>query len=160
MVEQSRAAPDYTVSGGARFLRETNDVALVAGVSFPLGRFDRNQGNIERAQAERRRLEAEAEVDRLARLRRLTSLRAQAEAASRRADGLIEKVYPQAQKTLTQVREGYNRGGFRFSDIQAAADAIIEVQQQWVEAMVAWRDAQSEIDRLTGRFDVPVETVP
>lgn len=160
VVEQSRAAPDYTVSGGARFLRETNDVALVAGVSFPLGRFDRNQGNIERAQAERRRLEAEAEVDRLARLRRLTSLRAQAEAASRRADGLIEKVYPQAQKTLTQVREGYNRGGFRFSDIQAAADAIIEVQQQWVEAMIAWRDAQSEIDRLTGRFDVPVETVP
>ena len=160
VVEQSRAAPDYTVSGGARFLRETNDVALVAGVSFPLGRFDRNQGNIERAQAERRRLEAEAEADRLARLRRLTSLRAQAEAASQRADGLIEKVYPQAQKTLAQVREGYNRGGFRFSDIQAAADAIIEVQQQWVEAMVAWRDAQSEIDRLTGRFDVPVETVP
>lgn len=160
VVEQSRAAPDYTVSGGARFLRETNDVALVAGVSFPLGRFDRNQGNIERAQAERRRLEAEAEADRLARLRRLTSLRAQAEAASQRADGLIEKVYPQAQKTLAQVREGYNRGGFRFSDIQAAADAIIEVQQQWVEAMIAWRDAQSEIDRLTGRFDVPVETVP
>lgn len=160
VVEQSRAAPDYTVSGGARFLRETNDVALVAGVSFPLGRFDRNQGNIERAQAERRRLEAEAEADRLARLRRLTSLRAQAGAASQRADGLIEKVYPQAQKTLAQVREGYNRGGFRFSDIQAAADAIIEVQQQWVEAMIAWRDAQSEIDRLTGRFDVPVETVP
>ena len=160
VVEQSRATPDYTVSGGARFLRETNDVALVAGVSFPLGRFDRNQGNIERAQAERRRLEAEAEADRLARLRRLTSLRAQAEAASQRADGLIEKVYPQAQKTLAQVREGYNRGGFRFSDIQAAADAIIEVQQQWVEAMIAWRDAQSEIDRLTGRFDVPVETVP
>ncbi|WP_324262277.1 TolC family protein [Altererythrobacter sp. H2] len=160
VVEQSRAAPDYTVSGGARFLRETNDVALVAGVSFPLGRFDRNQGNIERAQAERRRLEAEAEADRLARLRRLVSLRAQAEAASQRADGLIEKVYPQAQKTLAQVREGYNRGGFRFSDIQAAADAIIEVQQQWVEAMIAWRDAQSEIDRLTGRFDVAVETVP
>lgn len=160
VVEQSRATPDYTVSGGARFLRETNDVALVAGVSFPLGRFDRNQGNIERAQAERRRLEAEAEADRLARLRRLVSLRAQAEAASQRADGLIEKVYPQAQKTLAQVREGYNRGGFRFSDIQAAADAIIEVQQQWVEAMIAWRDAQSEIDRLTGRFDVAVETVP
>jgi cobalt-zinc-cadmium efflux system outer membrane protein len=160
VVEQSRATPDYTVSGGARFLRETNDVALVAGVSFPLGRFDRNQGNIERAQAERRRLEAEAEADRLARLRRLVSLRAQAEAASQRADGLIEKVYPQAQKTLAQVREGYNRGGFRFSDIQAAADAIIEVQQQWVEAMTTWRDAQSEIDRLTGRFDVAAETVP
>lgn len=160
VVEQSRAKQDYTVSGGLRYFRVTNDVAAVAGVTIPLGRFDRNQGNIERAQAERRRLEAEAEADRLARLRRLASLRAQAGAAAARADGLLTKVYPQAEKTLRQVREGYNRGGFRFSDVQAAADAIVEIQQQWVEAMTAWRDAQSEIDRLTGRFDAPVETKP
>ncbi len=160
VVEQSRATPDYAVSGGARFLRETNDVALVAGVSFPLGRFDRNQGNIERAQAERRRLEATAEADRLARLRRLASLRAEASAAARRADGLMHQVYPQAVKTLEQVRDGYNRGGFRFSDVQDAADAIVEVQQQWAEAMNRFRVAQSEIDRLTGRFDVAVETLP
>lgn len=160
MVEQSRATPDYTVTGGARLLRETNDVAFVAGVSFPLGRFDRNQGNIERAQAERRRLEATAEADRLARLRRLASLRAEADAAATRADGLMHRVYPQAVRTLEQVREGYNRGGFRFSDVQDAADAIVDVQQLWAEAMNRFRDAQSEIDRLTGRFDVPVETVP
>ncbi len=160
VLEQSRATQDYTLGGGVRFLRETNDVALVAGISIPLGRFDRNQGNIERAQAERRRLEASAEADRLARLRRLASLRAEAGAAARRADGLMHDVYPQAVSTLEQVREGYNRGGFRFSDMQAAADAIVDVQQQWVEAMNIFRDAQSEIDRLTGRFDVAAETLP
>lgn len=160
VVEQTRATQDYTVSGGLRYMHESNDVAAVAGVTIPLGRFDRNHGNIERAQAERRRLEAEAEVDRLARFRRLAALRSQADAAAQRADGLIQKVYPQAEKTLAQVREGYNRGGFRFSDIQAAADAILEIQQQWVEAMTTWRDAQSEIDRLTGRFDVAAETLP
>ena len=160
VVEQSRATQDYTVSGGLRYLQVTRDVAAIAGVTIPLGMFNRNQGNIERARADRRRVEAEAEADRLARLRRLASLRAQADAAAIRADGLLTKVYPQAEKTLAQVREGYNRGGFRFSDIQAAADAIVEIQRQWVEAMTAWRDAQSEIDRLTGRFDVAVETVP
>ena len=70
VVEQSRAVQDFSVSGGARFLRETNDVAVLAGVSIPLGRFDRNQGNIERAQAERRRVEYQSEADRLERLRR------------------------------------------------------------------------------------------
>lgn len=160
VLEQSRASQDYTVSGGLRYLHQTSDVAALAGVTIPLGRFDRNQGNIERAQAERRRLEAEAEADRLARLRRLVSLRAQADAAAQRADGLIQRVYPQAQKTLEQVRAGYNRGGFRFSDVQAAADAILAIQQQWVEAMASWRDAQSEIDRLTGRFEAAVETMP
>ena len=67
-----------------------------------------------------------------------------------------------AIKTLAQVREGYNRGGFSFRDVEAAADAIIEVQAQWLEAITQFRDLQTEIDRLTGRFDTPAqqETTP
>ena len=162
VVEQSRATQDYTLSGGARYLRGTGDVALVAGVTIPLGRFDRNQGNIERAQAERQRLEFLAEADRLERLRRLASLRADADAARARADAIMAEVYPRTVRTLDQVREGYNRGGFNFRDVQDAADAIVSVQEQWLDAITRFRDAQTEIDRLTGRFDAdqPVETMP
>ena len=162
VVEQSRATQDYTLSGGARYLRGTGDVALVAGVTIPLGRFDRNQGNIERAQAERQRLEFLAEADRLDRLRRLASLRADADAARTRADAIMAEVYPRTVRTLDQVREGYNRGGFTFRDVQDAADAIVSVQEQWLDAITRFRDAQTEIDRLTGRFDAdqPVETMP
>ncbi|MDF8335450.1 TolC family protein [Novosphingobium cyanobacteriorum] len=160
-VERTRGVQDYTLSGGVRHLRETGDVALVAGISIPLGRFDRNQGNIARAQAERQRLEFTAEASRLERLRELASLRAEAEAARMRADGIMHDVYPKAQRALAQVREGYARGGFRFSDVQDAADAIIEVQSQWVEAMTRYRDVLSQIDRLTGRFDAAAgETQP
>ncbi len=154
VVEQTRGVQDYTVSGGVRHLRDTGDVALVAGMSIPLGRFDRNRGNIERAQADRQRIELQAEAARLDRLRQLASLRAEADAARMRADGIMQDVYPKAVRTLQQVREGYNRGGFRFSDVQDAADAITEVQSQWVEAMTRYRDILSQIDRLTGRFDV------
>lgn len=154
VVEQTRGVQDYTVSGGVRHLRETGDVALVAGISIPLGRFERNRGNIERAQAERQRIELQAEAARLDRLRQLASLRAEADAARMRADGIMQDVYPKAVRTLEQVREGYNRGGFRFSDVQDAADAITEVQSQWVQAMTRYRDVLSQIDRLTGRFDV------
>jgi cobalt-zinc-cadmium efflux system outer membrane protein len=38
--------------------------------------------------------------------------------------------------------------------VQDGANAIIEVQSQWVEAMTRYRDILSQIDRLTGRFDV------
>ncbi len=162
VVEQTRAVQDYSFSGGARFLRETNDVAILGGVSIPIGRFDRNQGNIARAQAERRQIEYLAEASRLERLRQLASLRADAEAARARAEGIMHDVYPKAVKTLAQVRDGYNRGGFRFSDVQDAANVIIDIQSQWAEAMTRYRDAQSEIDRLTGRFDAasPAETNP
>ena len=153
VVEKSRAVQDVTVSGGTRFLRDTNDVALVGGISIPIGRFDRNQGNIARAQAERQQLEFQSEANRLDRLRRLASLRADADAARVRAEGIMNDVYPKAVKTLAQVREGYGRGGFRFSDVQDAADVIIQIQGQWAEAMTNYRDLLAEIDRLTGRFD-------
>ncbi len=153
VVEETRRTQDYTVSGGTRFLRGTNDVAAVAGITIPIGRFDRNQGGIDRARAEKDRLSFAAEAARLEKLRRLASLRANAESAQVRADALMEEVYPRAYKTLQQVREGYNRGGFTFRDIQDAADAILEVQDQWLEANTQYRDLQTEIDRLTGRFD-------
>ena len=157
LVEQSRATQDYTVSGGLRFLPGTNDVAAVAGFTMPLGRFDRNKGNIERALAERRQAELLAEASRLERLRRLASLRADSEAALARADGLMRDVYPATVKTLEQVRWGYNRGGFNFRDVQDAADAIVQLQEQWLDAMTRYRDLQTEIDRLTGRFDAEAD---
>lgn len=161
-VEQARRTQDYTVSGGLRYLRETDDVAVLGGVTIPIGRFDRNQGNIERARAQRRQLELSVEASRLARLRRLAGLRAEAATLRMTADAIIKEVVPRTTRTLEQVRAGYNRGGFAFRDVQDAADAILDAQDSWLAAATAWRDLQTEIDRLSGRFDAApgVETAP
>jgi len=159
IVEQTRKTQDYTVNGGTRFIKGTNDIALVAGITIPLGRFDRNQGNIERARAERLRLELTAEANRLERLRRRASLGAEADRALSRAEAIKSEVYPRVAKTLAQVREGYNRGGFSFRDMQDAADAIIVAQDKWLTAMIEYRDLQTELDRLTGRFDASIAAI-
>ena len=152
-IEEARRTQDYTVSGGLRYLRETDDFAVLGGVTISIGRFDRNQGNIERAQAQRRQIELTAEAARLARLRRLISLRAEAATMRTKADAIIKEVVPRTTRTLEQVRAGYNRGGFAFRDVQDAADAILAAQKEWLAAATAWRDLQTEIDRLSGRFD-------
>lgn len=159
-LEQTLKVQDYTVSGGLRYLRATGGVALVTGVSIPLGRFDRNQGNIERAQAMKRHHELLAEADRLDRLRRLAALRAESQMSRQRADAIRLEVVPKTVRTLDEVRAGYRRGGFTFRDVQDAADAIAEAQEQWLAAANTWRDLQTEIDRLSGRFDAyaPGET--
>ncbi len=161
-VEQTRRVQDYTISGGARFLRGTNDIAAVTGITIPLGRFDRNQGAIERAQAERLRIELTAEANRLDRLRRLAALGTDAAAARTQAQAIVTEVYPRTTKALQQVRVGYARGGFSFGDMQDAADAILRAQDEWLEAITKYRDLEIDIDRLTGRFDVaqPLETRP
>ena len=162
VVEQSRGVQDFTVGGGARFLRPTNDVAAVATVTIPLGRFDRNQGAIERAQAERQRIELTAENARLERLRRVAALSADAAAARIQAEAIVSEVYPRTARAMVQVREGYARGGFSFRDMQDAADAILRAQDDWLQAVTRYRELQTELDRLTGRFDTdaPTETMP
>lgn len=161
-LQQSYSTQDYTLNGGVRYLRGPNAVAFVGGITIPLGRYDRNQGGIARAEADRERVEFTSQAARQARLRRLEALNAEAEAALARADAIMREVWPRAVKTLAQVREGYNRGGFNFRDVEAAADAIVQVQAQWLEAITQFRDQQTEIDRLIGRFDSPVrqETNP
>lgn len=160
LVEKTRRRQDWIVNGGARYLRGTNDIALVGGVTIPLGRFDRNQGNIARAEAERQRLAFTIEAQRLERLRRLASLGAEAAALRQRAIAIVTQVYPQTTRTLQQVRAGYVRGGFNFRDMQDAADAMIQAQAEWLDAVTRYRDLRTDYDRLTGRFDTNTEDRP
>ena len=108
------------------------------------------------------RIEATAEAAQFERRRRLAALEAEADAARNQAQLIVSEIYPRTTKALAQVREGYARGGFTFRDMQDAADAILRAQDQWLEAITKFRDLQTDIDRLTGRFDaaLPTETKP
>jgi cobalt-zinc-cadmium efflux system outer membrane protein len=150
--EQSRRTQDYTLGGGLRYLRDTSDVAAVATVTIPLGRFDRNEGNIARARAERERVTLVAEAQRLQRQRTLSALRLEAGSAALRAKAWRQEIQPRTALALRQVQEGYARGGFSFRDLEAAADAVSEAQADYLAAIAQLRATQADIDRLTGRF--------
>lgn len=151
-VEQARRVQDPTVRGGARYLNTTGDLALVGGISIPIGRHDTNRGNIERAAAERRRAEADLEVARVTRQRELVLARERVEEARHEAQALLRTVFPGAMRTLEQVRAGYARGGFRFADIDEAQTRLAEVRERMVRAAAQYHLALVELDRLTGRF--------
>lgn len=157
-LERTRSVRDFTVRGGVKATRETNDLGLIAGIRLPLGTGRANRGNVERALAERERARLEAEALRLGRARRITALRAIAEAARTEALAIDEDVLPRLQRALVQVREGYARGGFSFADIQDQARALFEARNRMIEAIVRHHEARVELDRLTGRF-ARLETV-
>jgi cobalt-zinc-cadmium efflux system outer membrane protein len=151
--EQALARQDWTVGAGPRWIRQTDSVALVATVSIPIGRFDRNQGNIAKAQAERARTGFAAEASRLDRQRQLDRLARDADLAGAEARAIRDDLLPRHRKALAQVREGYARGGFAFRDLQDAADRIIAAENDYLAALAALRTAEAGIDRLTGRLD-------
>lgn len=150
-VEQANSTRDLTISGGPRVIG-SGDFGLVAGVSVPLGGRRLNEARVRQAQAERRRVDAEREVQ-LFQLRQALALAAEkVEQARHEAEAIQERVLPGAEQALRAVRIGYDRGFFSFADVAAAQTAVTNAASRTVDAAREYHEATVELDRLTGRF--------
>lgn len=150
--EKARAKPDLTVRGGVRYLAESNDVALVAGLSLPLARRETARLAQERAVGELSRAEADRVLVRTLRLRELRLAEERVEEARHEAVAVRDRILPGLRRTLQQVGEGYARGGFTYNDLHQAQLALAEANARLVRAATAYHEAGVERDRLTGRF--------
>jgi len=151
-VEQARRTQDVTVRAGLRYLRPADDVAVVAGFSIPLGRFDKNRAGVAGALAERRRIDAEAEVAAAQRRRDLVLADERVHEAMLEAVAIRDRVIPGTVKTLAQVRKGYAHGFFSYLEVADAQTALAAARARLIKAARAYHEAGVDLDRLTGRF--------
>lgn len=158
VLQRSLSYQNPTLSlGYRRFEDRDGDGALVAGFSIPLGVFDRNQGAIARAQAERRRAELDLEAGRRVMAREFAALeRAQASDAQA-VRSTEEEVIPEAERALALAQQGYDRGAFSYLDILEAQRSLSDARQRRVEALRSFHSNEAALDRLTGRW---AETLP
>jgi cobalt-zinc-cadmium efflux system outer membrane protein len=149
-LEEAQKIPDVTAGGGVRHFSETNDAALVFGVSVPLPLFDRNQGAREasrravvKARHERRAAEVRvgAAVDVAYR-----ELRASFDEVV----ALRDQVLPQAEEAYQGVREGYLRGLFRYVDVLDAQRTLSELRGRQLGALRSYHSTVAELERLIG----------
>jgi cobalt-zinc-cadmium efflux system outer membrane protein len=149
-VERASAIPDITISGGYRRINETDDNALVIGVSIPLPLFNRSQGSILEA---RHRL-AKAEAERRAAEVRVTSALADAykalATAHAEAEGLRANVVPAAQSAFEGINEGYRLGKFGYLDVLDAQRTLFEARAGYLRAVADYHRAVAEVERLVG----------
>jgi cobalt-zinc-cadmium efflux system outer membrane protein len=149
-VEQARATPDATVSVGVRHFWEGQDVGLVVGGSIPLGRYDRNQGAIERARAEGVAAAADLQAFREERQREIARLQVVLAASAMEVRRITEESLPQAERAVVLVREGFARGGFSYNDVVATQNALLELRARRVSILRDFHFNRARLDRLTG----------
>lgn len=154
-LERAQAYQSPTLSLGYRRFEESDDSALVAGVSIPLGVFDRNRGAIQRAQAERRRAAFELEAGRQAFAREFATLQIGLENDSATVHALETEVIPEAERALALAREGYDRGAFSYLDVLEAQRALSDARQRRIEALRAYHTNMAALNRLTARYAEP-----
>lgn len=159
-VERSLAWQNPTLSFGyRRFEDRDGDGALVAGMSIPLGVFDRNQGAVARARAEQRRAEFEVEAARRSLTREYSALERAIASDATAVRATEEEVIPQAERALALAQDGYNRGAFSYLDVLEAQRALSDARQTRVESLRSYHSNEAALDRLTARFGeaLPIE---
>lgn len=146
--ERSLGRPDPTVSAGVRRFEESNDQALVVGVSIPLPIRDRNQGNVAAAQARVRSAAAREAVAQSDYRQSVAEARAQYLAAEAKADTLEAKSLPQAEEALRLAELGYREGKFELIEVLSAGDARDGVRRALIDAREAQGRAAALLIRL------------
>ncbi|MCC6486333.1 MAG: TolC family protein [Candidatus Hydrogenedentes bacterium] len=126
------------------------DTSLVAGLSFPLPVFDRNQGNIAEAAA----LASKASDERKAAdVAVRTALNEASIAASGAYDEVLRlqsEVLPIADGVLEKTRIGYEVGKFSYLDVLDAQRTLFEARTEALDAQRRYHLALTDIERLTG----------
>lgn len=152
-VERSLAWQNPTLSFGYRqFAADNDEGALVAGVSVPLGIFDRNQGSVARARAEQRRAEFDLEAGRRTLMREFAALQRARSADANAVASTEDQVIPQAERALELAQDGYNRGAFSYLDVLEAQRALSDARQSRVDSLRSYHNNEAALDRLTARF--------
>jgi outer membrane protein, heavy metal efflux system len=133
-VERAGGVPDVTARAGLRGFAETDDIAVVGGVSLPLPIRDRNRGGVEAARASAQAADARALQARLDAARELRDAQTLLEAANARLGALEGSGLEQAREAVRVARIGYAAGKFSLVEVLDAQAALNNARSGIVDA--------------------------
>jgi cobalt-zinc-cadmium efflux system outer membrane protein len=149
-LEEARAVPDITVGAGPSYYADAGGAGVVLDFSVPLPLFNRNQGAIDAARAQRLQADAArraADTDVRAALARV---HAAAVDAYRRAGRLRNDMLPDAQAAYARTRDAYQAGAVRALDVLDAQRALFSLRDQYLEALATYHETLCDLERLAG----------
>ena len=151
-LEESQRIPDLTLGGG--YKRDFGINSLYAAFQLPIPLFNRNQGSIDRARAQQRRVENEylwkriqigAEVDRAYQV-----YRTQQSHVERIQDDLLGR----AETALEVTRQSYQEGEASLMDYLDALRVRLDTSLSYYELLFQLQRARLQLERATAT-DLP-----
>jgi outer membrane protein, heavy metal efflux system len=155
-LERANRIGDPTIAVGLRNFKESDDSALLFGLSLPLPLFDRNSGNVQAASSRLAAAQAQEANGRSESRAGLAESWQSLAASSAEAQALREEILPAAQQTYEAASYGYQAGKFGVLEVQDAQRNLFEVRERYLEVLATAHLAAVELDRLLGR--APVST--
>jgi cobalt-zinc-cadmium efflux system outer membrane protein len=150
-LEKANAIADPTIFGGMQRFNETDDSAVVFGLSIPVPAFNRNQGRILEARynlAKARMQQRATEADLYA---TLADVYQALSSAFIEVTDLKNEVLPGAQSAFDATRRGYREGKFDYLMVLDAQRTLFEAKARYIEALASYHTAKADVERLIGR---------
>jgi len=158
-LEKAKAISDITLSGGLQRFNETDDNAIVFGISIPLPISDRNQGGkleaaytLARAREERRAARNRIQMELARAYRALCNSHTE-------ATELDKHVLQGAESVFQASRTGYSRGKLDYLHVLDAQRTSFEAKAQYIEALAAYHKARADVERLIGQNIDTIENI-
>ena len=158
------AERELTIARAEAFLPEvavsvgySNDLAIYGrdqrvlfGIAIPLPLFNRRQGEIESALAERSRQEAAIALV-AARIDKEVAQAYERFAASQRiVEEFVKRIVPQQEENFRLLREGYEAGQLRLTDVLLGQREFVEGRLRYLDAASQYNAFAVELERAIG----------
>lgn len=154
--ELSKRIPDLKLLGGYRRIEETDDNALVFGISIPLQLFDRNQGSINAARHKLAKANAQKRAAEIKVTKKLMGAYNKVDFALSQVVAIKTKILPGAKRAFDGINEGYRFGKFGYLDVLDSQKIFFEAQGQYLKALADYHKAVADVERFIGEPLAPV----
>lgn len=128
--------------------------ALSVGVQVPLWR-GKQRAQIEEAQVERRRAQAELEAFELQVCTRVADLQSQIDRQRSQLQLLEDRLLPKAETALDAALSAYQTGTSSFLDLLDAQRTLFQLRLQRIGVHTRLLQTTAELERTTGRVTLP-----
>jgi cobalt-zinc-cadmium efflux system outer membrane protein len=143
--------PDVEVGFGYRRMEEDNTNTFVAGFSIPLPLFNRNQGSIQEALVNQKKVEVDGNVIRNRLLFELNEAYKTFQTAMHEANVLKDNILPRAQHYFAHAVKGYNEGALEYLEVLNGKRTLIETEKRYVKTLHVIQLSVASLERLCSR---------
>ncbi len=151
---RAEAVPNLIASIGPRFSDIDNETTMDVGLGIELPLFDRNQGNIHAALAERLSSAAQLREVQLELIGEVSQAWSAYESARLTIGRYRDQLLPKAERTLDLTRQAYERGKADYLRLLDAQQVVIESRIAYIDALARLQESAALLRQLA-QTDAP-----
>lgn len=151
MSAKAERIPDVDLGFGVRRFEEDDTYSFVAGFSVPLPLFNRNQGSIQEALVNQKKVEVDGNAVKNRLLFELNEAYRTFETAVHQVEVFKNTILPKTESYFALTKESYNGGALEYLEVLEAERTLVETKKRYVESLKTLQASVAKLERLCSR---------